>query len=149
MSEMNEKHLDATGWAELVSGNAGPGTKRHLAECSRCRDEAARWQSGVEQAAGSMRAEAERDEIFWARQRATIRARAAGSMRTMWLRYASTALTVLLLVAVLLFSQTPKLRPATGDSLSDEALLEQVESDLNRDAPPALLAAALTSEQEQ
>lgn len=148
MSEMNEKHLDATGWAELVSGSAGAGTTRHVAECAQCRNEVERWQNGTEQAVGRMRVQAERDEIFWARQRATIRARAAGSLPTMWMRYASTALAALLLVAILLFSQTPKPKPATGDSVSDEALLEQVESDLNRDAPQALLAAALTSEQE-
>lgn len=148
MSEMNEKHLDETSWAELSSGSAEAGTKRHLAECGPCRDEVARWQNEMQQAAVRMRAQAERDEMFWARQRATIRARAARSLRTMWLRYASTALAALLLVAVLLFSQTPKPKPATGDAVSDEALLEQVESDLNRDAPQALLAAALTSEQE-
>ena len=119
MNATNENQLDATGGAEL------------------------------EQAGALMRVSAERDEIFWARQRARIRARAAAGLPTVWRRYASTAAAALLLAASLLLWQTPRPKPATGDGVTDEALLEQVESDLNRDAPQALLAASLSSEQEQ
>ena len=121
---MNREHLDTNGRAELAG-----------------------LEAGITQTAERMRARAERDEFFWARQRAAILARAAGG-RQLWLRYASPAVAALLLAAVLLFAHTPKLaKPPSSDSPSDEALLEQVQNDINRDAPRALMAAALTSDQ--
>jgi len=143
---MSGEHLDTIRLAELTSGTGEEGARRHLQECRECRDELARLQGGIAQTVEQMRAQAERDEVFWARQRAAIRARSAGS-RQLWLRYASTAMATLLLVAVLLFAHTPKLaKPLPSDAPSDEVLLEQVQNDIQRDVPQAL--AALSSDQE-
>jgi hypothetical protein len=145
---MNQEHLDTEQIVELASGAAGESAGRHGRECGECRERVERLQAGIAGTAARLRSQAEHDEAFWARQRAVIRSRAAGRRPARWLRYASTAVIALLLVAALLFSRTRQPKPLPSDAPSDEVLLEQVESDLDRDVPQALAAAALSNDQE-
>ncbi len=145
---MNTGHLNDTHWSELMTGTADESTRQHLEACAACRVEFDRLQSGACQVAESMRARAERDEVFWSKQRAAIRMRARRGRNIAWLRYASTAIAALLLVAALLFTRTPKLNRAASPQPADEVLLQQVEADIGRDAPRALSPATPSDDQQ-
>ena len=95
----------------------------------------------------SVDAAADRNELFWARQRYVIHDRISQSRRVPFLRWATAAAAALIVFAMLLLTQTPKpQRAALEDSAADDVLLQQVESDIERDAPLALQPANLIAQ---
>jgi hypothetical protein len=150
-------HLDDREMAELVLGRGSRDMTQHLETCGVCRAEAGGLWSAISCCRESIHAEAECDETFWTRQRLAIRHRIAtpASMQ-LFPRIALAALAmVLVLFAAFLLVRQPQSaqrainnapRQVTSDD-ADDALLQQVQADIERAFPIALEPAGLISQE--
>jgi hypothetical protein len=84
----------------------------------------------------------ERDASFWARQRMGVEERLHPTKHSP-LRWAANALALLVLLGAFLLLRAPRPVPRATNDVNDDLLLEQVQSDLERDYPVALAPAAL------
>jgi hypothetical protein len=150
-------HLNESSLAEFILGTVSPEIRRHTEACSRCRDEANRLRNAILCGRESIRAQAARDEIFWTKQFRTIRERTAAldSVR-LFPRIAVAALAMLLVLvsALLLVHRQRSVHTAINEppqqmsnDVADDALLQQVQTDIARDYPIALEPAVLISQE--
>jgi hypothetical protein len=150
-------HLHDRAIADLILGTGNHEMARHLDTCAVCRDNANDLRNAIACCRESIHAEAECDEIFWTKQRLAIRQRivAPVSMRS-FPRIAIVALVmVLVLFAAFLLVRRPQStrlaikevpRQMTNDA-ADDALLQQVQADVDRAFPIALEPAGLISQE--
>lgn len=140
------EHLNDRELAARLLGESTPDVAAHLLECGECRHEVAVLSAELAGLAGHARAQAERDEFFWTRQRAFVRARlneqnaAVDRPRLMW---ATASAAAIVLAAVLMLGRvSPSVAPHVNISVAheadDEALLTEIQSDVQRGAPAAL-----------
>ncbi len=137
------EHMTDAEMAETLGGEPGGTALAHLTDCPACRAERDRLQAALTALAGQARAQAERPEASWERQRRQIasrlhdRAPASHAWRWAWV----PAAVGLALVAVFWFrGDTP---PSSPGPETDHALLLAVERSLQADVPAALRPAAL------
>jgi predicted anti-sigma-YlaC factor YlaD len=137
------EHLTDEELAETLGGEPREETLAHLAECPASRAERDQLQVTLTALAGQARAQGERPEAAWERQRRQIasrlrdRAPVSRAWRWAWV----PAAVALALVAVFWFrGETP---PSSPGPETDHALLLAVERSLQADVPAALRPAAL------
>ena len=145
------EHLSDRELAAAMGGS--PEADEHLRVCEACRKEAAGLRDAVRGWRESLAEEAERDEMFWTRQRLSVKHRLLAGAPARWPRWVALAGTALLLAAVLLLTPAPPATrmanaPAPVPAASDEAddlLLRGIEDDMARETPRALEPAMLIS----
>jgi len=137
-------HLTDREMTEVVAGTLDEATIVHLRACEACRKDYARLNQALADFVMDTRAQAERPEAFFQRQRVRI-GRRVGDRRPFVRRWRSvwaSALATGALVAVFLTrGGIPPRSPA--DSETDQALLSAVQHAIYREAPVALSPAAL------
>lgn len=137
------EHLTDAEMAEALGGKPGGNVLTHLSDCPACRAERDRLQAALTALAGQARAQAERPETSWERQRRQIagrfRHRAPASRAWRWV-WVPAAAGLALAAAFWFRGDSPP--PPPGPE-NDHALLLAVERSLQADVPAALRPAAL------
>jgi hypothetical protein len=137
-------HLTDREMTELISDTLEGTTVAHLRECATCRREYARLHAAFVDFAMDARAQAQRPEAFFQRQRVRIGCRVGDRRPSIWRRrsvWASALATGALVAVFLTRGGTPPRSPA--DTETDQALLSAVQHAIYREAPVALSPAAL------
>ncbi len=114
---------------------------RHVEQCPACRAQAEELAGTLAGFGAAVRAEAEREEWHWTRQRAMIRERLLTEKRPTprwaWVP-AGGVLAALLLAVALLLSRAPRTPAPITSDIADNSLLMEVQSDTQREYPAAL-----------
>ena len=140
--------------AEIADALAGRAAEQRIAECDRCSLEYAAWEDVGSKLRQDLESRAEKPVYFWTRQQARIRERL--EPRRASARWASAAVFALILLAFGLIRQavtptpetvrtappvsTVRLAPMSSD---DDALLEDIQTSLEREVPAPLAPAAV------
>ena len=140
-------HLNEQQFGELILGTGNAEIAGHIEACDVCRAEAEGVRTAISASRELAQEAAERDEIFWARQRLAIRQRLARHHFAPLVRWVATAATVLVVSAAFLLTRTPQPVQRANNDAADDVLLQQVQSDLGRDYPAALAPAVLIDEE--
>ena len=139
-------HLNEQQFGELILGTGNGEIAGHIETCDACRAEAEGVRIAISAGGELVRQAAERDEIFWARQRLAIRQRVARHHFVPYVRWVAMAAMVLVVSAAFLLTRPQPVQRANNDA-ADDVLLQQVQSDLGRDYPAALAPAVLIDEE--
>ena len=147
-------HLTDEQLIRYLTGEEDALTPGHLAECKECGAQSRRLLDMI----GAARAHAERSSArqasFWARQRNEVRYTLAMRRPQHPIWAIAATITALVFISSLLF-QTQRPRPEPPPSsqvqtISDDALLSEVNSTLSQDVPSALVPVQrLANEREQ
>ena len=140
-------HLNEQQFGELVLGTGNAESAGHIETCDVCRAEAEGVRTAISDCRELAQQAAEHDEVFWARQRFAIRQRLAGHRLVPQVRWVAMAAMVLVVSAALLLTRVPQPVQQANNDAADDALLQQVQSDLGRDYPAALAPAVLIDEE--
>jgi hypothetical protein len=144
--------------AEIADALAGKAAEERVADCQPCAAEFAAWKDLGGKLRQDLESQADRPAYFWARQQARIRERLAPRAESA--RWGAAAIFALILVAAGLIQRgvTPKtemartapavptVRAAQADP-DDDALLEDIQASLQREAPAPLAPAAVLVEE--
>jgi hypothetical protein len=141
------RHLSEDEFSEWILGAEEPRVAEHLRSCAVCLAELGEVRQTVSCYREQIRAVAERDEIFWTKQRIKIREQLVASRRLPLLRWAFNGIAALVLLAALLLVRAPEVSQRANIELNDDTLLAQVENDIQRDYPAALAPAVLIDEE--
>jgi len=140
-------HLSAYQINEWIVGTDEAAAGRHLETCDDCRAEMDELERTLSCFRDSIHTTAQRDDGFWRQQRLTLGERLSTkrwvpSIRWIW----ATAVLVVLAVSIVLTRprQVPQ-HPVPEEA--DEALLQEVRSDIGRGFPEALAPAMLIAEE--
>lgn len=131
-------HLNHDELANCLAFGPLNGMAEHLATCAQCRAELAQLRTTFAGFGDAARQAAERDAWFWSRQRTLITQRlraGAPVLRFQW-ALAGVAAMAALGVALLLPGAQPQLHHT--DDAADEALLQEIQTDVARQVPEAL-----------
>ncbi len=140
-------HLNEQQLGELVLGFGNAETAGHIEACDVCRAEAEGVRTAILAHRELVWKGEEHDEIFWARQRLAIRQRLACHRFVPHVRWVATAAMVLVVSAALLLTRTPQPVQQANNDAADDVLLQQVQTDIERDYPAALAPAVLINEE--
>jgi len=135
-------HLNEQQFGESILGTGNEEIARHIEACGLCRAEAEGVRTAISDCRELAREGAERDEIFWTRQRLAIRQQLARPHFVPHVRWVAMAAMVLVVSAAFLLTRPQPMQRANHDA-ADDVLLQQVQSDLGRDYPAALAPAVL------
>jgi len=136
-------HLNNEQLTAWLLGESDQPTAQHLETCAACSAEADGLRDSVASFRTMIVTAAERDERFWAQQRLLTRQRVESHHRAPFLRWAAALAMALVAVAALFLLHTPQPAQTAKDEAGDEALLQQVDRDIERDYPQALAPAVL------
>jgi hypothetical protein len=139
-------HLNEQQFGELILGTGHEEIARHIEACDLCRAEADSVRTAISACRQLANNTAARDEIFWARQRLAVRQRLARPRFVPHVRWVATAAMVLVVSAAFLLTRPQPVQRANDDA-ADDVLLQQVQSDIERDYPAALAPAVLIDEE--
>jgi hypothetical protein len=139
-------HLNEQQFGELILGTGNGEPARHVETCDVCRFEAEGVRTAISACRELAQEAAERDEIFWTRQRLTIRQRLPRHHFAPYVRWVATAAMALVVSAAFLLTRPQPVQRATDDA-ADDVLLQQVQSDIERNYPVALGPAVLIDEE--
>jgi len=139
-------HLSDREMAELLAAPPA-GVDPHLEMCDSCLDEASRLREGLR----GLRAEKQKAEEFWTRQRQAIGARVTSvesarpaGWRPLWLGVALACAALLAAVLLPRRAHAPtSAATVQTQAMQDHALLVEVEESLAQDGPDALQPAAI------
>jgi len=140
-------HLNEQQFGELILGTRDQEIAGHIEACDVCRAEAEGVRSAISDCRGLAQEAAERDEIFWARQRLAIKQRLTRHHFAPYVRWVAMAAMVLVVSAAFLLTRTPQPVQQANNDAADDVLLQQVQSDIERDYPAALAPAVLIDEE--
>jgi hypothetical protein len=140
-------HWDEQQFGDFVLGIGNNEIAQHVATCDACRAEAEGVRNAIAGCREATHQAAERDEVFWARQRSAIRQRLSRHRIALYVRWAATAAMVLVVSAAFLLTRTPQPVQRVNNDLADDVLLQQVQSDIERNYPVALSPAVLINEE--
>ncbi len=140
-------HLNEQQFGELVLGTDNAEVAAHIETCDACRAEAEGVRTAVSDCRKLAQQAAEHDEVFWARQRLSIRQRLAGHRFIPHIRWVATAAMVLVVSAALLLTHAPQPVQQANNDAADDVLLQQVQNDIERNYPAALAPAVLINEE--
>ena len=144
--------------AEIADALAGKAAEERVADCQHCAAEFAAWTDLGGRLRQDLESRADRPAYFWARQQARIRERLAP--RAASARWAAAAIFALILLAFGLIQRgvppkmemaraapaVPAVQRAPAES-DDDALLEDIQSSLEREVPAPLAPAAVLVEE--
>jgi hypothetical protein len=139
-------HLNGQQFGDLILGTSTAMTAEHIEACGVCRVEAENVRIAISGCRESVQQSAERDEIFWMRQRLAIKQRGTQHHLAPYIRWAATTAMVLVVSAVFLVTRTPQPALLANTDAADEILLQEVQGDIDRDYPDALAPAVLIDE---
>ncbi|MGH9492634.1 MAG: hypothetical protein ACRD2K_03955 [Terriglobales bacterium] len=137
-------HLTEEQLLESLLGAKDAGAAQHIAGCPECGGQLERLCSATAALRDSARAQAEKPEGFWARQRSAAAAHRS-ELPARPLAWAAT-IAVAVLAAMLLQKPRPAV-PSTPAPDPDQALLVAVERATRRQVPQALEPAALLTQE--
>jgi len=140
-------HLNEQQFGELVLGTGNAEIAGHIEACDVCRAEAEDVRTAISDCRELAQQAAEHDEIFWARQRLAIRQRLARHRFIPHVRWVAMAAMVLVVSAALLLTRAPQPVQQANNDAADDVLLQQVQSDIERNYPTALAPAVLINEE--
>jgi len=140
-------HLNEHQFGDLILGTSNTATAGHIEVCDVCRAEAETVRLAISRYRESVRQSAERDEIFWVRQRLAIKQRRARLHCAPYIRWFATAAMVLVVSTAFLVTRTPRPAQLANTDEADNVLLQGVQSDVERDYPAALAPAVLIDEE--
>jgi len=136
---------------EIAGALSGQPADQPIAECPSCAAEFAEWTDLGGRLRQDMAARAERPAFFWTRQRARIRERL--TPHGAGLRWVAGAICALVLLASGLIHQSAAPRRELAQTITpanamlatdpDDALLQDVQTSLDRDVPAPLEPAAM------
>ena len=137
-------HLTEEQLFESLLGATDAGGAEHIAACPECREQLERLGSATATLRDSVRAQAEKPEGFWARQRSAAVAQSSQlSVRPLaW----ATAVAVAVLAGMLVQEPHPA-APAAPPPDPDHALMLAVQRAVNREVPQALEPVALLTQE--
>jgi predicted anti-sigma-YlaC factor YlaD len=142
-------HLNDEQMTDWLLGTAGEDIVQHLASCEGCRAEASGMQTAIAEYARSTRAQAEVRRLQPVAAASRLSAAQAANRRH-WLptRLSWVASFALLALAAILLMTAPSPQmPTAARQDADDALLMEIQQQLERDVPEALApAAVLTAE---
>lgn len=149
-----KQHCSEEAITAYLLGMADREDANHLDTCLDCYARVERARIEMEQLQAATKNLASRPEIFWERQRRAIMERVTPEPRMSFRRWiwASSAALATLLLVLLLHLQPTVHQPAGKDippkpnvhsGLDDDALLSEIQSDLQRPVPRALEPATL------
>lgn len=143
--EMN--HLSDQHWREWPHSESA--ASQHLSHCEDCRNQWNRLHNLVNGLASSAQSVTDQPEVFWDRQRLSIRRQIANAPQTSIrpVRLAWAALFALLLIASLLLKTGSRVPVQQSAPDSDRELLVQVQQALDGDVPQALQPASLIADE--
>ncbi len=139
-------HLNEQQFGALILGTGSGEIAAHIDKCDACLAEVEHVRTAISAGGELVRQAAERDEIFWTRQRLAIRQRVASHHFVPYVRWVATAAMVLVVSAAFLLTRPQPVQHANNDA-ADDVFLQQVQSDLGRDYPAALAPAVLIDEE--
>ncbi len=139
-------HLNEQQFGELILGTGNSEVAAHIEACDVCRAEAEGVRTAISAHRELVWEGAERNEIFWVRQRLAIRQRLARHHFVPYVRWVAMAAMVLVVSAAFLLTRPQPVQRANNDA-TDDVLLQQVQSDIERDYPAALAPAVLIDEE--
>lgn len=130
-------HLSDTALAEWLEGEGDSAAIEHLEACEPCRKEAVDFRGKLGAFRAALFAEGERRQLQWTRP-----AEAPATWRPAWgtiLAWSARAALAACVLAAVLWMRSPRPAPAPAPSdAADNALLENIQNDLSRQAPQAL-----------
>jgi hypothetical protein len=139
-------HLSEDQITQWVLGTRDEYVLRHLESCEVCSREVEGLGNATTSFRDSIRAAAQRDRSFWQSQQLAIRERL--SARDWYpLHWAWVAAMIMVLIAAIFLTHPPKAPQNSASEDADNALLQEVQSDLGRDVPQALAPAVLIAEE--
>ena len=140
------KHLSEEQITEWALGESGEPVLRHLEDCAVCSREAQELRNTLAGFRDAVHASAQRDPTFWRNQRFAVRERLSTND---WypLHWGWMVAMVAVLIAAILLARTPNVPKNYPSEDADNALLQAVQGDLNRDVPQALAPAVLIAEE--
>jgi len=139
-------HLNDQQFADLLLGTSTATAAEHIEVCDACRAEAQSIRVGISCCRESLLQLAEHEEVFWLRQRLAIKQRRTRHHFAPYIRWAATSAIVLVVSAVFLLTRAPQSVLFGNTDEADNALLQEVQSDIDRDYPSALAPAVLIDE---
>lgn len=139
-------HLDDQQFGDLIQGTSTATTAEHIEACDVCRSEAENVRIAISDCRESVQQSANRDEIFWVRQRLAIKQRRARHHFAPYIRWAASAAMVLVVSAVFLVTRAPQPALLANTDAADDILLQDVQRDIDRDYPAALAPVVLIDE---
>jgi hypothetical protein len=138
-------HLNEQQFGELILGTGNGEIAKHIEACDVCRAEVDSVRTAISDSRELANNTAERDDIFWDRQRIAIRQRLARPRFVPHVRWVAMAAMVLVVSAAFLLTR-PQPAQRANDDAADDVLLQQVQSDIERNYPAALAPAVLIDE---
>ena len=139
-----QAHLTEETIFESLLGAGDASAQQHLAACPACAQRLDRLRRTTAALRDSARAQAERPESLWTRQRASAASRT--SRRSVSPLTWAAAIAVAGLAATLIHEPRPAV-PASPPADPDQLLLVSVEQAVNRQVPQALAPAALLTQE--
>ena len=139
-------HLSEDQITECVLGTNDELVLRHLETCAACSREAEELRSTLAGFREAVRAAGRRDLSFWKNQQLAVRERLSTQD---WypVHWAWVVAMVVVLITAMLLTRTPSVPNNYVSDDADNALLQAVQGDLNRDVPQALAPAVLIAEE--
>jgi hypothetical protein len=149
-------HLSDEEMTAAAAGEQSPRSAHHLQICSECQEQVQAHREALVQLRQDISYSAGRSAIEWGRQSRAIHQRIITSQiertqaRSLGFAFVSSALALALVLTIFIgFRGTPTPRPAPDHvvTISDAALLNDVENLMDEDVPDALQPADLLVEQ--
>jgi hypothetical protein len=140
-------HLNEEQFTEWLLGTDDREIAQHLAACDACRSEGEQLSNAIAGCRQSAHQAAERDDVFWARQRFAIRSRLLRYRFVPYIRWAAVVVMLLVVFAAFMLTRSPQPAQQAKNELSDDAVLQQVENSLDRSYPTALAPAVLIDQE--
>ncbi len=139
-------HLSEDQIAEWALGASDEYVLRHLETCAACFREAEELRSALTGFREAVHTTARRDPSFWRNQQLAVRERLSTKD---WypLHWGWVVAMVAVLITAILLARTPNAPKNFPSEDADNALLQAVQGDLNRDVPQALAPAVLIAEE--
>jgi len=140
-------HLNQEQLTEWLLGNEDEETARHLESCELCRADSEGVRAAIAGYRQTVHQAAEREPVFWARQRHAILSALPQRRYVHYFRWAATTVMALVVAAALVLTRSPEPPQQAKNEMSDDVLLQQVENSIGRSYPAALAPAVLIDEE--